>query len=85
LRVVYSPQGRRFTVHLDKVGGANVKAWWYNPRTGGAQAIDDFDKTDKDVKPGKREMQPPSEGFGSDWVLVLDDATKKFPPPGGKR
>ena len=28
---------------------------------------------------------PPSSGRGQDWVLVLDDASKKFPEPGTYR
>jgi Protein of unknown function (DUF4038) len=27
---------------------------------------------------GKRHMDPPSSGYGQDWVLVLDDATKNY-------
>jgi hypothetical protein len=73
---VYSAQGRPFTVNLGKISGDRVKAWWYNPRTGTSVAIDEFDNH------GTRDFAPPSQGFGSDWVLVLDDASKKFGPPG---
>jgi hypothetical protein len=73
---VYSPMGRRFTVNLGKLAGPKVKAWWYNPRTGAADEIGTWDNT------GSREVTCPSEGFGSDWILVLDDAARKFPPPG---
>jgi len=31
-----------------------------------------------------REFTPPSSGPGNDWVLVLDDVDKNFPPPGAK-
>ena len=74
--LVYSPQGRRFTVRMGKISGIKVKAWWYNPRSGAATPIDTFDNE------GLREFTPPSEGFGSDWVLVLDDLSKDFPAPG---
>jgi len=31
---------------------------------------------------GDREFDPPGEpAAGNDWILVLDDATKAFPPP----
>jgi hypothetical protein len=76
---VYSGQGRRFTVNMGKISGEKVKGYWYNPRTGTATAIDTFENT------GTREFVPPAEGFGADWVLVLDDAAKKFPPPGAAR
>jgi hypothetical protein len=68
---LYSAQGRRFTVRLGKIAGARVKAAWYNPRTGTSQEIDTFENT------GTREFTCPSEGFGSDWVLTLDDASKR--------
>jgi hypothetical protein len=73
---VYSAQGRPFTVNMGKISGERVKAWWYNPRTGTSAEAGEFDNQ------GTHEFQPPSQGFGSDWVLVLDDAAKKFGRPG---
>jgi hypothetical protein len=72
----YSAQGRKFTLRLGKIGGERVKAWWYNPRSGQPKEFGIFDNT------GEREFQPPSEGFGSDWVLALDNASLNLPPPG---
>jgi hypothetical protein len=73
---VYSPIGKRFTVRMGKISGAKVNATWYNPRDGAARPAGSFDNA------GAQEFTPPSEGFGSDWVLVLDDAARGFPPPG---
>ena len=73
---VYSAQGRPFTVNLGRISGERVKAWWYNPRTGNSAEAGEFDNR------GTQEFQPPSQGFGSDWVLVLDDVTRKFGRPG---
>jgi len=73
---VYTAQGRRFTVNMGKISGAEVKGYWYNPRTGTPAVIDTFENA------GTREFVPPAEGFGADWVLVLDDAAKKFAAPG---
>ncbi len=73
---VYSAQGRPFTVNLGKISGERLKAWWYNPRNGAAEEVGVFDNR------GTREFAPPSQGFGADWVLVLDDAARQFPPPG---
>ena len=72
---IYSGQGRTFTVNMGKISGKQVKASWYNPRTGTSSAIDTFENT------GTREFVCPSEGFGSDWVLVLDDAAIAPPLP----
>lgn len=73
---VYSAQGRKFTVRPGKISGERLKGWWYNPRSGSADVIGDFDNSQT------HEFTPPSEGFGSDWVLVLDDASKSFTAPG---
>jgi len=75
---VYSAQGRKFTVRGGKVSGDRLKGWWYNPRSGSARLIGEFANQ-------YQEFTPPSEGFSSDWVLVLDDAAKEFPAPGGSR
>ncbi|MDX2153185.1 MAG: glycoside hydrolase family 140 protein [Bryobacteraceae bacterium] len=75
---IYSAQGRKFTVNMGKISGDTVKAWWFNPRNGRAAEIESM------ANKGTREFTCPSEGFGSDWVLVLDDASKKFGTPGQK-
>lgn len=72
---IYSAQGRAFTVNMGKISGAKVKASWYNPRTGTSTDAGTFENT------GTREFTCPSEGFGSDWVLVLDDAAIAPPLP----
>lgn len=73
---IYSAEGRPFTVNLGKISGSQVKAWWYNPRDGAAIPIDTF------ANQGTRDFVCPSIGFGSDWVLVLDDAAQSFRAPG---
>lgn len=77
--MVYAPLGRKFKVHMDKIAGARVKAWWFNPRDGKPTAIGDFPNT------GEREFRSPDPGEHLDWVLVLDDAAKNYPPPGQRR
>ena len=74
--MVYVPIGRAFSVRMEVIKGAKVKAWWFNPRDGHATAIGEFDNT------GQRRFVPPNPGEGLDWVLVLDDAAKGYPPPG---
>jgi hypothetical protein len=64
---------------MDKIKGPKVKAWWFNPRNGEATAIGEFDNK------GERRFVPPNLGENLDWVLVLDDASKNYPPPGGGR
>lgn len=51
-------------------------ASWVYPRNGTSQRIGAFPNA------GTREFTPQYEGLGSDWVLVLDDASKNYPAPG---
>ncbi len=74
--MVYAPVGRAFRVRLDKLSGSRVTAWWFNPRNGQSTRIGEFEKQ------GEREFVPPEPGEASDWVLVLDDSSRNFPPPG---
>ena len=74
--MVYAPVGRTFRVRMSSISGASVKAWWFDPRNGTAQAIGTFPNT------GERAFTPPDAGEMIDWVLVLDDAAKGYPAPG---
>jgi hypothetical protein len=71
--IAYLPTRRTVTVDMSKVAGQRAKAWWFNPRTGKAQAVGEFPTS------GSRKFSPPAEG---DWVLVLDDDARKLPAPG---
>ena len=76
--MVYAPIGRAFKVRMDAIKGSKVKAWWFNPRDGKAKSVGTFDNK------GEREFTPPDKGEMIDWVLVLDDAEKKYLSPGAK-
>jgi hypothetical protein len=73
---VYSAGGLPFTVNMGKISGKQVKAHWFDPRTGGAKAIGSFNNS------GTQTFTPPFSGFDQDWVLVLDDASKNYGLPG---
>ena len=77
--MVYAPVGRAFKVRMNKIAGAKVKAWWFNPRDGKATSSEEFSNS------GDREFISPNPGEDVDWVLVLDDVAKKYPAPGSKR
>jgi hypothetical protein len=93
---VYTASGKPVRVRLrdkifDKLSGKAYKAWWYDPRQGTATPIGQFPRTEPgdrpaDVRRGdiSREFTPPSSGPGNDWILVLDDVDRNFPPPGAK-
>jgi hypothetical protein len=74
---IYLPFGQKVAVVLGKISGQKVKTWWFDPRTGEAKIIGTYPNS------GTREFDPPGEpARGNDWVLVLDDADKRFPEPG---
>jgi hypothetical protein len=74
--MIYAPVGRSFTVRFDKLQGEKFKAWWFNPRTGKATSLGEFQRVPE------KSFSPPDPGELADWVLVLDDAAQKYPPPG---
>lgn len=64
---------------MDVIKGKDVTAWWYNPRNGKAKKIGKFNNT------GTQSFLSPAPGEDLDWILVLDDASKKYPAPGSKK
>ena len=72
---IYAATGKPFTVVLGKISGAKLNAAWYNPRKGETIKSDAINNT------GKQKFNPPSTGYGQDWVLILDDAAKNYPLP----
>ena len=73
--LIYFPTSdQTATVNLDILERAKLRAWWYDPRTGFPHPIGLVEGA------GKRDFTSPS--YGPDWVLVLDDASEDFRPPG---
>ncbi len=73
---VSTPTGRPFAVALGTLSGETVEASWYDPRTGQAHPAG----TRRIV--GTAAFAPPASGPKDDWILVLDDAERRFSPPG---
>ncbi len=75
--MVYFSRGQTADIDTASLAGKQVKAWWYRAKNGDVQSAGGF------TGGGVRRFDPPgSEGKGNDWVLVLDDASRGFPPPG---
>lgn len=72
--MAYLPTARPITVDMTRLAGAAAKAWWFNPRGGEPVPAGEFPTS------GRKQFAPPGEG---DWVLVLDDASRKLAAPGG--
>ena len=71
--IAYMPTKRTIKVEMSKVSGVQAVAWWFDPSSGRVTEAGAFATT------GILEFTPPAEG---DWILVLDDASQKLPPPG---
>ena len=65
--MAYSPLGLPFVVHGDKIKSLNLRASWFDPRTGGETVFG--------IYPSGHDIQfvPPTQGKGRDWVLILDE------------
>lgn len=74
--MVYIPTGWGAALDLDLCGWKEARGWWYNCRSG--EAID----LGKLEMSGNRTFAPVTGGRGNDWVLVLDNASTLFAPPG---
>ncbi len=85
---VYFPRANMSkVVRVGLVSGARVDAWWFDPRTGTTHAQDGspssspFATFDSDERFEQR-FDPPGDDPDEDWVLVLDDRSRGFGPPG---
>lgn len=74
---VYSTSGSIVEINMGGISGERARAWWFNPRDGSTTLIGEMSNS------GAATFQPPTRGIGQDWVLVIDDAAKPFPAPGG--
>ncbi len=64
---IYCPNGLFVKVAMGHIAGTQVKASWYDPRTGQFTEMGRFDNTGIQTFSSSR-------GRGNDWVLVLDAA-----------
>jgi hypothetical protein len=76
---VYSPLGEPVSVDQSRLGARDLTAWWFDPRYGRAYFVH------TGVGTAIQAFTPPSSGRACDWVLVLDDPAKGYPPPGEVR
>jgi hypothetical protein len=75
--LVYLPAPRTIQVKLPRFPSTAIYAWWFDPRAKTAQPAGTCDND------GVRTFTPPpAKGPAGEWVLVLDDLFRTFPPPG---
>lgn len=74
--LIYIPTGKPCLVRMGRISGEKSTAFWYDPRTGNATSIGEYDNR------GSVVFTPPAAGRGNDWILVIDDSSRGFAPPG---
>jgi hypothetical protein len=86
--VVYFPNDTiNRSIKLGTISGDKVNAWWYNPRDGKCYTLKNIESDQPFAEYTKKENKviefnpPGSEGLNNDWVLVLDDARKRYSKP----
>ncbi|MFM9908749.1 MAG: glycoside hydrolase family 140 protein [Chitinophagaceae bacterium] len=74
--MVYLPVGKKIVVNTSGIKGKELTLCWFNPRTG---------KYNKSIIVSNRKtiaITSPSTGIENDWVLLIDNASKKISEPG---
>jgi len=72
----YLPRGKNIAVNTSIFKSRQIIVWWFNPRTGEVKKIGPKDKS------AMMSFTPPTLGLKNDWVLVLDDGSADYGPPG---
>lgn len=81
---IYVPTGNDLEIKAGVITGDSLNAFWYDPRTGASASIGSFKNKGKlsfKVPGVSKQVAWLKAGRGCDWVLVLQDASKHFPPP----
>lgn len=75
--MIYFPKNRSFTLNLNALNEAPgpFALWWFDPRSGQVTQVGEFAK-------GVHNLSTPSAS--GDWVLVIDNKSSGFGPPGKK-
>ena len=63
---------RRVELDISRISGETLRLWWMNPRTGECSAGVECTNAQKMA------FEPPTNVQGEDWVLIVDDASKRY-------
>jgi hypothetical protein len=77
--MIYSATSRPYTLNPRLLSGESLHFWWFNPRQGSHIDLGVF------LRSNSVEVIPPFQGEDLDWVLVIDNASQDFQPPGSGR
>ncbi len=77
--MVYLPVGKTVKINTSDIKGNRLTIRWFNPRTGKTETSIQFPNA------GTITASSPSAGIENDWVLLIDDASKKYVNPENKQ
>ncbi|GAB3999192.1 glycoside hydrolase family 140 protein [Spirosoma daeguense] len=78
--LVYLPHSKPVTINVARISGKEKRVWWFNPRTG--KAVKDRGGRITGTVTFTPPTQRSTSNTATDWVLVIDDVSKKYPYPG---
>lgn len=76
--MVYNPGGHSFSIKGNLLKADKLVAWWLDPKSGKVKKIGKINNKEN------LRFTPPTPNIVKDWVLVVDDASKKYPAPNKK-
>jgi hypothetical protein len=71
--IAYLPSSQSVDIDLSQLDGRKFQAWWFDPRSGDSINIGKFKRAAYTLSTPNAQR---------DWVLVIDDASYDYPPPG---
>ena len=74
--MVYFSKAHEVEIRTGCIAGDGIRGWWFNPRTGEAEETRVLEKRETQA------FSTPDDNMGRDWVLVLDDSSMGYGPPG---
>jgi hypothetical protein len=85
---VYFPNDTlKAEIRVGEISGEEANAWWYNPRDGetynaeGGKTQLPFNKFPCGLHQTYVFDPPGDDGYGKDWMLILDDSEKGYLKP----
>jgi Putative collagen-binding domain of a collagenase/Protein of unknown function (DUF4038) len=78
---VYTAYGRPINIKPGIIRGKQLVAHWYDPRSGKTIFIGSFDGNSPQSFTPPLPVASPVPSQREDWVLILDDASARYPMP----
>ncbi len=79
--MVYFPYlTHKYKILTNVIPAKKLRIWWYDPRTGEVFLKEEIENIGVYELSWGSDIQ--TNNTGPDWVLVIDDASKKYPAPG---